>query len=266
MPRGRKPKMRDEIWMCPRGHDNFVKNGVSQVNDMLWCTTCDDVYPRSAYTISKVDEPKTKVTFTYVPDQPLEPISISRVEELTRELLIALRQNPDDEGLRETPTRVAEFWKAFMEYKDDNHNTTFESIQADQMIVVAGMPVWSLCQHHLLPFSATVSVGYIPKGSSDGGKVLGLSKIARVAHICAHKLQTQEGLVNDISNMLKELLHDPLGIAVVASGVHTCMTMRGIRTPGVMSTSKMVGVFMRQHEVRQEFFSLIKHGDDHGRW
>lgn len=268
MPRGRKPgsknKMRDEIWMCPRGHDNFVKNGEPQPGDTLWCTECDDIYPRSAYTISKAPEPKSTTAVSWTFEE--RPIVLHDVAELVKQMLIALGQNPDREGLVDTPMRVARFWDEFLNYKDENHSTTFEAIQADQMIVVAGMPAWSVCEHHLLPFSATVSVGYIPASQEDEGKILGLSKIARVVHICAHKLQTQEGLVDDISKMLKELLGKPLGIAVVASGVHTCMTMRGIRTPGVMTTSKMSGVFKRQHEVREEFFSLIKHGNDFGRW
>jgi GTP cyclohydrolase I len=134
------------------------------------------------------------------------------------------------------------------------------------MVVVSGLPTWSLCEHHLLPFSATISVGYIPRPPDKNGEILGLSKVARVVHLCAHKLGTQERLVDDIVKMLEDLLKDPLGIAVVASGVHTCMTMRGIRTPGVMTTSKVTGVFRRQEEVRAEFFALINHGKDFGQW
>jgi GTP cyclohydrolase I len=257
--------------LCPKGHPvdtldlvlDTSSDAASPVNRYL-CRTCDTAYLMSELrpTMAELDG------YDHLPDGGVVAARVKkgRIQQLVRELLLAIGEDPDREGLADTPRRVANFWNEFINYKDENTNTTFESFQADQMVVVSGIPTWSLCEHHLLPFSATVSVGYVPKPPDKNGEILGLSKVARVVHLCAHKLSTQERLVDDVHNMLEGLLKDPLGIAVVASGVHTCMTMRGVRTPGVMTTSKVSGIFKRQDEVRQEFFSLIKHGDTFGRW
>jgi len=121
----------------------------------------------------------------------------------------------------------------------------------DQMVVVSDMRVWSLCEHHLLPFYCDVSVGYI---ATD--KVLGLSKFARIAHLMAHRLQTQEQLVHDIANQIEKIT-GASGVAVLGRGEHTCMQMRGIKTEGMMSTSVMLGTFRDQPEARHEFLSLV---------
>lgn len=253
------------IARCPENHnilegDRMVRSPVDEETpSRYFCQACNRSYQEDELRPALFAP--VSINLDSVGGVDFEAIKVA-----THMILTAIGEDPDREGLADTPRRVANFWREFIEYKDDNMNTTFESFQADQMIVVSGIPTWSLCEHHLLPFSATISVGYIPEPPDKCGQILGLSKVARVVHHCAHRLQTQERLVDDVSNKIEELLGRPMGVAVVASGVHTCMTMRGIRTPGVMTTSKVSGVFKRQQEVREEFFSLIKHAQEFGRW
>ena len=173
-----------------------------------------------------------------------------RVKEITRELLIALGEDPDREGLLDTPRRVADFWREFMDYDPGKLDTTFSAISHNQMVAVTGMRVWSLCEHHLLPFWCDVSVAYI-----SGDKVLGLSKFARIAHKHAHNLSLQEKLVADIANELIEKLGTE-DVAVMAKGEHLCMTMRGIQTPHRMVSSALHGQFHKP-EQRAEFLQLV---------
>ena len=175
-----------------------------------------------------------------------------RIAYLTRELLLAIGEDSEREGLQGTPGRVAGFWKKFIEYEPGNLDATFEAVTTDQMVVVSGMRVWSLCEHHLLPFWCDISIGYIAQD-----KVLGLSKFARVAHKHAHKLQIQERLVHEIADEI-EALTGSQSIAVHARGHHTCMIMRGIRTDGTMMTSVMRGAFRQDATARSEFLSLVQ--------
>ena len=178
-------------------------------------------------------------------------IDRDRVVYLTRELLLAIGEDPEREGLRGTPERVAGFWQEFIEYDPGNLDAIFESISTDQMVVVTGLRVWSLCEHHLLPFWCDISVGYIARDC-----VLGLSKFARIAHMFAHRPQIQERLVHQIADQIEELTCSK-DVAVLASGYHTCMIMRGIRTPGTMKTTVMRGVFLKESAARQEFLTLV---------
>lgn len=179
-------------------------------------------------------------------------MNIKKVEQIIENLLTELGENPKREGLLETPKRVAKFWNEFVNYEPGKIETTFEAIKADQMVIVKNIKVWSLCEHHLMPFSSTISIGYITKK-----KVLGLSKFARIAHKHAHKLQLQEKLVQDIAEELGSLV-DTKDIAVFAEGTHLCMVARGIKTDGQMITSVMQGAFRKEPETRQEFLSLVK--------
>lgn len=167
-----------------------------------------------------------------------------------RELLVLLGEDPDREGLRETPARVSRWWREFITYDPGKTNTTFEAIQTNQMVVVAGIKTWSLCEHHLLPFWCDVSIGYIAEE-----KVLGLSKFARVVHQFAHQLQLQERLTHQIADEIERLTQSP-NVAVLAAGQHLCMTMRGIKTPGLMQTSVMRGVFFDIPQARAEFLAM----------
>lgn len=165
-------------------------------------------------------------------------VDFEGLETLGRALLVMLGQDPDRDGLRETPRRWAQWWRDFIEYKGGKTETLFDhEVRSGQLIVVRGMRVWSLCEHHLLPFWVDVTVGYVPRS-----KVLGLSKFARIAHQEAHNLQTQERLVDSIvTRLTKTLNHND--VVVLGEGQHLCMTMRGIQTPATMSTLVGRGVF-----------------------
>ncbi|MGW8177379.1 MAG: GTP cyclohydrolase I [bacterium] len=176
----------------------------------------------------------------------------NKVEQAVRDLLIAIGEDPGREGLVETPARVARFWKEFIEYDPGKTTTAFESITHSQMVAVGPMRVWSLCEHHLLPFYADVTIGYIPTN-----KILGLSKFARVAHQHAHALNVQEKLVVEIADTVTQLA-DTEDVGVIAYGEHLCMTMRGIKTPSKMVSSVMRGAFRNQAETRGEFLGLSR--------
>lgn len=168
---------------------------------------------------------------------------------LGRELLLALGEDPEREGLRDTPMRFANWWREFIEYDSGELGTTFASVTADQLVIVSGMRVWSLCEHHLLPFWCDVSIAYLVQG-----KVLGLSKFARIAHKCAHRLQIQERLVTQIADEVCGLT-EAEDVAVLARGEHLCMSMRGIQTHAILTSADMRGKFRHNAELRAEFLS-----------
>lgn len=165
---------------------------------------------------------------------------------------MVLGEDPDRPGLRDTPRRWADWWEAFIGYRDHKTATVFQSAATDQMVVVSGLRVWSLCEHHLLPFWCDLTLGYIPKGT-----VLGLSKFGRIAQLHAHRLNLQEGLVERIADQLTQVTGSP-DVAAVAHGEHLCMTMRGIRQPHRMQTSVMRGLFRENPSARAEFFHLAR--------
>jgi GTP cyclohydrolase IA len=179
-------------------------------------------------------------------------VDTARLEAIGHDLLSALGQDTGREGLLDTPRRWAAWWKSFIEFDPGNCDTTFESVITDQMVVVSGIRVWSLCEHHLLPFWCDVSIGYLTKT-----KVLGLSKFARIAKQCAHKLQLQERLCHEIADEIARLT-DTEDVAVLAVGQHLCMEMRGPETQALTKTSVMRGHFRESHESRAEFLSLVE--------
>ena len=164
-------------------------------------------------------------------------VDYPRLLALGRELLLAIEEDPDREGLRETPRRWADAWREFIEYDPGTTETTFASVASDQLVCVSGMRVASLCEHHLLPFWCDVSIGYIPND-----KVLGLSKFARIAQQFAHRLQLQERLGQQIADEISRITGTE-NVAVVLKGEHYCIMARGIRTPGRMTSSVMRGGF-----------------------
>ncbi len=181
---------------------------------------------------------------------PSRTIDYDRVLRLGRELLEALGEDPEREGLQETPRRWAGWWKEFIEYDPGVTDTTFESVSTGQMVVVSGMRVYSICEHHLLPFWCDVSIGYVVHD-----RVIGLSKFARIAHDVAHHLQLQERVADSIADRVQDLIESD-DVAVMCSGVHMCMVMRGVKTDGIMSSIVGRGVFETNPAKRAEFLSL----------
>lgn len=178
-------------------------------------------------------------------------VNIKRLEHLAKELLLAIGEDPNREGLKETPRRFAGFWQEFINHKPGNMDTTFEVITTDQLVTISGIRVWSLCEHHLLPFWCDISIGYIAED-----KVLGLSKFVRIAQRYAHRLQIQERLTYQIADKVQELTKSN-DVAVLGKGEHLCMVMRGVKTTGLMTSSVMRGRFRTQPETRQEFFEMV---------
>ena len=179
-----------------------------------------------------------------------------RAENAVRELLIAVGEDPDREGLRETPGRVArayrEIFGGLWQKPEDVLTTTFD-LGHDEMVLVKDIEVFSLCEHHLLPFFGKAHVAYIPKN-----KVVGLSKIPRLVDAFARRLQVQERLTVEIANAIQDTIH-PGGVGVVIEAMHLCMIMRGVeKQNSVAVTSCMLGAFREQHQTREEFLSLIR--------
>lgn len=170
-------------------------------------------------------------------------------------LLEALGADRADPNLKDTPNRVARMYQEFLDADPGNYATLFESEAIDQLVVVSDMRVYSLCAHHLLPFWCDVSIGYLAHN-----QVIGLSKLARIAHMHARRLQTQEHLVEQIASTVATILeHDD--VAVLARGHHTCMEMRGVRTAGLMTSSAMRGAFRENATTRGEFLHLVTTGN-----
>ena len=181
-----------------------------------------------------------------------------RIERAVREILAAVGEDPDREGLRETPARVARMYaELFSGLHDDprRHLQKFFSEKYDEIVLVRDISFNSMCEHHLLPFLGVAHIGYLP-----GGKVIGLSKLARVVEGVSRRPQVQERMTETIADLLTEEL-EAKGVAVVVEATHTCMTIRGIRRPGSLCvTSAMRGVFRSHLSSRSEVMTLI-YGD-----
>ena len=179
----------------------------------------------------------------------------ARIEAAVRELLIAVGEDPDREGLRETPARVARSYaETFAGLGQDPRevlSTTFD-IGHEEMILVKDIDVYSTCEHHLVPFHGVAHVGYIP----SEGRVTGLSKLARLVDVFARRPQVQERLTAQVADALVEVLA-PLGVIVVVECEHLCMSMRGVRKPGSKTVTSAVRGQMRDVATRAEAMSLI---------
>lgn len=179
-----------------------------------------------------------------------------RAESAVRELLIAVGEDPDREGLRETPGRVARAYKELFaglrQAPEDVLTTTFD-LGHDEMVLVKDIEIVSLCEHHLLPFHGVAHVGYIP---ADTGKITGLSKLARLVEVFARRPQVQERLTTQIADSLMRIL-EARGAIVVIEAEHMCMSVRGIRKPGAKTTTSAVRGQLRDATTRAEAMSLI---------
>ncbi|MFJ7268982.1 GTP cyclohydrolase I FolE [Streptomyces sp. NPDC099050] len=179
-----------------------------------------------------------------------------RAEAAVRELLIAVGEDPDREGLLETPARVArayrEIFGGLWQKPEEVLTTTFD-LGHDEMVLVKDIEVMSSCEHHLVPFVGVAHVGYIP---SVDGKITGLSKLARLVDVFARRPQVQERLTTQIADSLMEIL-EPRGVIVVIECEHMCMTMRGVRKPGAKTITSAVRGQLRDPATRNEAMSLI---------
>ncbi len=179
------------------------------------------------------------------------------IEDAVRNILLEIGEDPNRQGLLDTPYRVAKMYKEVTTgYQADPYkiiNNAIFDVEYDEMVVVANIEYYSLCEHHMLPFFGVVHVGYIPKG-----KVVGLSKIPRIVDMFARRLQIQEKMTTQIANLLNETLQ-PDGVGVVVEGQHMCMMMRGVqKDKAKMITSAMLGSFRDDEKTRNEFLSLIR--------
>ncbi|OLO32622.1 GTP cyclohydrolase I [Streptomyces sp. MNU77] len=179
-----------------------------------------------------------------------------RAEAAVRELLLAVGEDPDREGLRETPGRVARAYKEILaglrQEPEDVLTTTFD-LGHDEMVLVKDIEIMSLCEHHLLPFHGVAHVGYIP---ADTGKITGLSKLARLVDVFARRPQVQERLTTQVADSLMRIL-EARGAIVVIEAEHMCMSVRGIRKPGAKTTTSAVRGQLRDASTRAEAMSLI---------
>lgn len=187
---------------------------------------------------------------------PTAEFDEKRAENAVRELLIAVGEDPDREGLLETPARVMRAYKELFaglhQRPEDVLTTTFD-LGHDEMVLVKDIEVFSTCEHHLVPFHGVAHVGYIP---SADGKITGLSKLARLVDVYARRPQVQERLTTQIAESLMQIL-DPRGVIVVLECEHMCMSMRGIRKPGAKTVTSAVRGQLRDAATRSEAMSLI---------
>jgi GTP cyclohydrolase I len=179
------------------------------------------------------------------------------IERAVRDILIAIGEDPKRRDIKDTPRRVAEMYEEILEgYKLDPEKeleVIFEK-DHDEIILLKNIPFYSICEHHLAPFIGKAHVAYIPSNN----RVTGLSKLARVVDICAKRLQVQERITTDIADIIMRKLK-PKGVMVIIEAEHMCMSMRGVKKPGVMTiTSAVRGIFRKSEKTRAEAMSLIR--------
>ena len=196
---------------------------------------------------------------TQEPREDIPPFDTARAEAAVRELLFAIGEGPDREGLKETPARVtrayAEIFGGMRLAAEDVLTTTFD-LGHDEMILVKDIELWSMCEHHLVPFTGAAHVGYIP---GDDGRITGLSKLARLVDVYSRRPQVQERLTTQIADSLMAILQ-ARGAIVVIEAEHPCMTMRGIRMAVARTVTSVVRGSMHNAATRSEAMSLIMHG------
>ncbi len=195
-------------------------------------------------------------------DEPVnltDEIDTAAIETSIRSMLTAFGENPDREGLQNTPKRVARMYPELLSgYRTDVDklvNNAIFNVTYDDMVIVRDIEYFSLCEHHMLPFMGRAHVAYIPKG-----QVIGLSKIPRIVDMFARRLQVQERMTRQIADFIHDLLK-PQGVAVVVEGLHLCAMMRGVKKHDArMTTSAMLGSFRKSINTRQEFLDHLNRG------
>ena len=191
------------------------------------------------------------------PGEPVDAVDRARIEAAIREILSAIGEDPDRDGLKATPARVArayaEIFAGLHVDPDEVLQTTFDE-NHDELVLVKDIPLYSTCEHHLVPWHGTAAVGYIP---GEHGRITGLSKLARVVDLYAKRPQVQERLTSQVADAIMRRL-DPRGVIVVVEAEHLCMAMRGVRKPGSRTmTSAVRGIFQDDQRTRAEALSLI---------
>ncbi len=188
-------------------------------------------------------------------------IDTATIQDAVQKMLVAFGENPDREGLKRTPERVARMYGELLAgYRTDPialvNDALFE-VNYDEMVVVRDIEFYSLCEHHMLPFIGRAHVAYIPRGT-----VLGLSKIPRIVDMFARRLQVQERMTRQIADFLEEVLH-PMGVAVVVEAIHMCSMIRGVKKhDSRMTTSAMIGAFRNNMATRMEFLDNISRSSE----
>jgi GTP cyclohydrolase I len=182
-------------------------------------------------------------------------IDIDRITKAVKEILLAVGEDTEREGLKKTPERVAKMYAELLGGMNDDPQKHLSSIfteNYDEIVLLRDVPFYSICEHHLMPFIGSSHVAYLPTGT-----VLGVSKLARIVDCFARRLQTQERLTYQIADFIMNSLK-PRGVAVVMEASHSCMTIRGIKKPGsMMVTSALRGIFRRDPKSRNEILSLM---------
>ena len=190
-------------------------------------------------------------------DQLKNKVDLEKIAQGVRLMLEGMGEDPDRDGLKKTPERVADFYAELTEgmWEDPSqHIVPLPGDSHDEMVLVKDISIASVCEHHLAPFVGKCHIAYIPKN----GRIVGLSKLARIAEIFARRLQVQERLTQQIAQTLYDKLA-PVGVMVVIEAEHTCMTLRGVKKPGAMTiTSAVLGGFRRDPRTRAEAMALIK--------
>lgn len=188
--------------------------------------------------------------------EPDIPVDLDRIEDAVREIIEAIGEDPQREGLRATPARVARMYAELFEgLRVDPRQYLAVGFEAghNEMVILRDIPFYSVCEHHFMPFHGTAAVGYVPDG-----RVVGVSKLARLVEGYARRPQLQERLTGQVADALMEVLQ-PDGVAVVVDAEHLCMTQRGIKKPGSrMVTSATRGLFRQNQVTRAEFLSLVR--------
>jgi len=185
-------------------------------------------------------------------------VDAERIEKAVKEILLAVGEDIEREGLKDTPARVARMYAellAGMHEDPKEHISSIFTEKYDEVVLLRDIPFYSICEHHLMPFIGQAHVAYLPTGT-----VLGVSKLARIVDSFARRLQVQERLTEQIADFMMSSL-EPKGVAVVLEAAHSCMTIRGIKKPGsVMVTSALRGIFRKDPRSRNEVISLIHSG------
>jgi len=181
-----------------------------------------------------------------------------KIEKAVNDILVAVGENPQRQGIKDTPARVARMYEEILSGYKKNPEKELEVIfekEHDEIVLLKGIPLYSICEHHMVPFLGKAHVAYIP----NGDRITGLSKLARVVDIFSRRLQVQERLTTEIADCIMKKLK-PKGVMVVIEAEHLCMSMRGVKKPGILTvTSAVRGIFRANQKTRQETLALIRH-------